>query len=204
VTGWILLALLAHDPITTKITWDVEVSRIVNRRCISCHSAGSSVDLSNYQLARPWAKAIRNQVLERRMPPWGAIKGFGDFRNDPSLTALEREIITLWVEGGAPEGDPAFLPKSVQPTTESAGRFHWSSTPPTLREPKTLTAIRAYGPTEVSAFLPDGEVQHLLWIRDRQVNWKQLYIFREPIALPAGTKLQVTGAHVEISEKLLP
>jgi len=79
---WILLALLAHDPITTKITWDAEISRIVNRRCISCHAAGSSVDLSTYELARPWAKAIRNQVLQRSMPPWGAVKGFGEFRRD--------------------------------------------------------------------------------------------------------------------------
>ena len=100
---WILLALLAHDPITTKITWDAEISRIVNRRCFSCHAAGSSVDLSSYEQARPWAKAIRNQVLERRMPPWSPIKGFGNFRNDPSLTPLEMEMITQWAEGGAPE-----------------------------------------------------------------------------------------------------
>jgi hypothetical protein len=42
-------------------------------------------------------------------------------------------------------------------------------------------------------------VEHLLWIREKQANWKQPYIFREPIELPAGTRLQVTGAPVEIS-----
>ena len=45
------------------------------------------------------------------MPPWGAIKGFGDFRNDPSLTQDEMNRIAEWVEGGAPEGDPQYLPK---------------------------------------------------------------------------------------------
>lgn len=196
---WLLLALLAHDPITTKITWDAEISRIMNRRCLSCHQAGSGVDLSNYEQARPWAKAIRNQVLQRRMPPWGAVKGFGEFRNDPSLTSLEIEMITQWVEGGAPEGDPAFLPK--QTTREAAAKvqFRWSPMPPVMPKLMRLTAVRASGPTELSAVLPDGTVEHLLWIREKQVNWKQPYVFREPVDLPAGTKFQVTGAPVEIS-----
>lgn len=196
---WLLLALLAHDPITTKITWDAEISRIMNRRCLSCHQAGSGVDLSNYDQARPWAKAIRNQVLQRRMPPWGAVKGFGDFRNDPSLTPLEIEMITQWVEGGAPEGDPAFLPKPASPEAAAKFQFRWSPMPRVMPHTKRLTAVRASGPTELSAVLPDGSVEHLLWIREKQANWKQPYIFREPIELPAGTRLQVTGAPVEIS-----
>jgi hypothetical protein len=196
---WLLLALFAHDPITTKITWDAEISRIVNRRCLSCHQTGSQVDLSHYEQARPWAKAIRNQVLQRRMPPWGAVKGFGEFRNDPSLTPLEIEMITQWVEGGAPEGDPAFLPKPTTPEAAAKLQFRWSPMPRMIHRPKTLTAVRASGPTEVSAVLPDGAVEHLLWIREKQANWKQPYIFREPVDLPAGTKLQATGAPVEIS-----
>jgi hypothetical protein len=201
---WLLLALLSHDPITTKITWDAEISRIVNRRCLSCHKAGSGVDLSNYERARPWAKAIRNQVLQRRMPPWGAVKGFGEFRNDPSLTPLEIEMITQWVEGGAPEGDPAFLPK--QTTLEAAAKlqFRWSPMPPAMPKAKRLTAVRASGPTELSAVRPDGSVEHLLWIRDKHANWKQAYVFREPIDLPAGTRLQATGATVEISVAARP
>jgi hypothetical protein len=196
---WILLAFLAHDPITTKITWDVEISRIINRRCISCHAAGSSVDLSSYEKARPWAKAIRNQVLDRRMPPWSAIKGFGDFRNDPSLTPLELEMLNQWVEGGAPEGNAAFLPKPVSVQLPPHPQFHWLPMPHSIQHAQTIAAIRASGPTEVSAFLPDGEIQHLLWICDKRANWKQAYIFREPVALPAGTKIQVTGAPVQVS-----
>lgn len=196
---WILLAFLAHDPITTKITWDAEISRIVNRRCISCHATGTSVDLSNYQQARPWAKAIRNQVLQRRMPPWGAVKGFGEFRNDASLTPLEIEMLTQWVEGGAPEGDPAFLPKPAKPEVAAKLQLRWAPMPRLLQQPQKLAAVRASGPTEVSAILPNGEVEHLLWIRDKQANWKQPYVFSEPVNLPAGTKLQVTGAPVEIS-----
>jgi hypothetical protein len=195
---WILLALLAHDPVTTKIMWTVEISRIVNRRCISCHGAGASVDLSSYESARPWAVSIRNQVLQRTMPPWGAVKGFGEFRHDPSLTALEIEMITQWVEGGAPDGDPKMLPVYLPKTVTETAHFRWMPAPVALQKSQTIAAIRAAGQTEASAILPDGTARHLLWIRDRQPNYKQVYAFREPIILPAGTKFSVTGARVEL------
>src|SRR5258708_35078975 len=64
-----------------------------------------------YAEVRPWVTAIKEEALERRMPPWGAVKGFGDFRDDQGLTQEELHLISDWVEGGAPEGDPALLPK---------------------------------------------------------------------------------------------
>src|ERR1051325_6403616 len=90
-----------HDPITTKVTWSREVSRIVYARCLACHPA-----FEHYEQARPWAKAIEEEVLNRRMPPWNAVKGFGRFQNDQGLTQQELTVISDWVEGGAPEGDP--------------------------------------------------------------------------------------------------
>src|ERR671912_833704 len=104
--------LQAHDPISTKLTWTQEISRIVYRRCVNCHSVGGNapMPLVTYADVRPWAKAIKDEVLHRRMPPWGAVKGFGDFRDDASLTQEEIMRIAEWVEGGAPEGDPIYLP----------------------------------------------------------------------------------------------
>src|SRR6476660_5486472 len=34
------LILRAHDPISTKLTWTQEVSRIVYKRCAGCHREG--------------------------------------------------------------------------------------------------------------------------------------------------------------------
>src|SRR5450432_994058 len=110
LSAFLCVPILAHDPITTKITWTQEISRIVQNRCLRCHGPATNIPLSTYAESRPWAKAIRDQVLTRRMPPWGAIHGAGQFRNDPSLTAPEIERIVQWVEGGAPEGDPIYLP----------------------------------------------------------------------------------------------
>src|ERR1041385_412924 len=106
-----IVAAQAHDIITTKITWSREISRLVYKRCSSCHrEGGSSFSLMTYAEARPWAKAIKEEVLERRMPPWNAVKGFGEFKNDRGLTQEELELISDWVEGGAPEGNPKHLP----------------------------------------------------------------------------------------------
>ena len=100
----------AHDVFSTKITYSREISRLIYKRCASCHGeGGSSFSLTTFEEARPWAKAIKEEVLERRMPPFGAVKGFGDLRDDRALTQEEIHLIADWVEGGSPEGDPALL-----------------------------------------------------------------------------------------------
>src|SRR5271165_4118628 len=101
----------AHDIITTKITFTKEISRLIYKRCATCHhEGGQAFSLLTYDQARPWAKAIKEEALERRMPPWEAIKGFGEFRDDRGLTEEELETISAWVEGGAPEGEAKYLP----------------------------------------------------------------------------------------------
>jgi hypothetical protein len=67
-----------------------------------------------YEEARPWAKAIKEKVLLKQMPPWFADQKFGTFTNDPSLSAKEVETITRWVDAGAPRGDAKDLPKPPQ------------------------------------------------------------------------------------------
>src|SRR5215472_14006193 len=116
-----------HDVITTKVTFDREIIRLFNSHCISCHrEGGTAFSLETYKAARPWAKAIGEEVLERRMPPWGAVKGFGDFRSDQGLTAEQLELIVDWEEGGAPEGEEKDLPDKPKiaqfPGTETQGK----------------------------------------------------------------------------------
>ena len=157
-----------------------------------------------YEEARPWAKAMREEVLERRMPPWGAVEGVGAFRENPSLTALEIEYIVSWVEGGAPEGDAVYLP--AKPEFAPAGRAKTEVTGPrlilesaarlTLRDTVTAVAITprelANGASlEVTAYKPDGSVEHLIWLRNYREEWTRTYWFRDPIRLPAGTRIAV-------------
>lgn len=60
--------------------------------------------LTTYEEVRPWARAIKEQVLTRRMPRWHAARGFGAFRNDPTPTPIELAMIVAWVDGGLPRG----------------------------------------------------------------------------------------------------
>ena len=107
-----MFVTLAHERITTKITFSKEIVRIFEKNCMSCHSAGSfaPMALTTYAEVRPWAKAIKEEVLERRMPPWNAVAGYGEFSNDASLSSRDLDLITAWVDGGAPKGDDKDLP----------------------------------------------------------------------------------------------
>jgi hypothetical protein len=106
-----LARVSAHEPITTKVRFNKEVVRILQRSCLACHRPGGvAMSLATYEEARPWAKAIKEEVLNKRMPPWHAVKGFGDFRNAPPLVQREIDLLVNWVEGGAPKGEDADLP----------------------------------------------------------------------------------------------
>ena len=72
--------------------------------------------LTSYAEVRPWARAIREAVLARQMPPWHAAgETAHNFRNDRSLNETDIRTIANWVKDGAPEGKPlrtAFHPNS--------------------------------------------------------------------------------------------
>ncbi len=185
--------LMAHDPITTNLTFTQEISRILYKHCASCHrEGGTSMPLVTYDDARPWAKAIRDEILERRMPPWDAVKGVGDFRDDQSLSQPEIDMLVGWVEGGAPEGDPIYLPAlphfDPEPAVAASKEIELRDSM-TLSHSMTLAGIRPNGALEVMACLPDGEVEHLIWVKNYHAQWKRTYWFRTPVELPKGTKL---------------
>src|SRR5438093_12071867 len=100
-----------HDIITTPVTWNREMSRIFYSRCVACHrEGGMAFSMTEYRETFPWRTAIKEEILERRMPPWGAVKGFGDFRNDQALTPEQLELLTSWSQGGSREREAQDLP----------------------------------------------------------------------------------------------
>lgn len=98
------LALFAAIPL-----FYTDVLPILERRCVSCHRPGEAAPmaLTTYEQARPYARAIRDAVLRRTMPPWFAEAPAGHFANDPRLTAGEIDTISRWAAGGARAGAPA-------------------------------------------------------------------------------------------------
>ena len=108
----------AHSQVTFNkaVTFNKEVLPIMRKRCQGCHLPGEVAPMSflTYQDVRPWAKAIREAVLSRKIPPWFADPHFyGKFANDRSLAKGEIETLVSWVDGGAREGDPKDAPPAV-------------------------------------------------------------------------------------------
>jgi hypothetical protein len=345
VTGSQLLRpepIYSHGRITTNVVFQREIAQIFQKKCFQCHTEGNvSMSLTTYKDARPWAVAIKEEILERRMPPWSAVNGYGHFANDVSLTAREVSLILSWADGGAPSGvlmaeesvAPVFVPpltgwdqgepdaviavardeKVTGEGTDRTARFEvatglgaprwlralqlnfadrrivryaavyearsgqwlgtWTPTHPVIAMPEdvgiqlpangkliveigyrgtfesasgaadvglyflerrpvrvasalTITAppatiasgekgqrVRAEfmlknavtasalwpslgeGATsvEVTAMRPDGVPEPLLWLNQYRSDWPSSYVFREPVALPAGTRLTVTA-----------
>jgi hypothetical protein len=199
-----LTVVQAHDIITTKITFSKEISRLIYKRCATCHrEGGSAFSLMTYDEARPWAKAIKEEALERRMPPWEAVKGFGEFRDDRGLTQEELELISAWVEGGAPEGEPKYLPPAPKLTSWEDPAAPKGSSELVLADGaklgtnSQLVAIRAKNlkpgvTVQIVAVRPDSSVEPLLWIYQYKPEFHRTYYYVAPIGLPAGTKIEMS------------
>jgi hypothetical protein len=197
-------AASAHDVITTKITWSKEMSRLVYKRCAMCHrEGGSAFSLMTYDEARPWAKAIKEEALQRRMPPWEAVKGFGEFKDDRGLTEEELETISDWVEGGAPEGNPKWNPDAPKPEKwldEAAPKNASAMTVGSgtkLDAPARVLAVRPMelkkgASVQVIAARPDGTVEPLLWIYNYNPDYQRTYYYKKSLNLPAGTEVQMS------------
>jgi hypothetical protein len=149
-------------------------------------------------------------VLSRRMPPWGAVKGFGNFRNDQALTAEQIELIIDWVQDDTPKGNnPRMLPPP--PKFVAAPLV---STPPdairvadtlTLKSPLVLDGLlpeHAVDGTQIVAVRPDGTVEPLLWMYGYDDKYRHSFLLRKPLALGAGTIIR--GVKPPASVLLLP
>ncbi len=94
------------------VTYANQISRVFQAHCLECHREDQVAPfaLTSYDEVVGWAEMIREVVEEGRMPPWHADPRHGEFVNDPSLTAEEKDLIYKWVENGCPLGDESQLP----------------------------------------------------------------------------------------------
>jgi hypothetical protein len=202
----------AHN-VGNAITWNREISRIIYQRCASCHNeGGNAFSLMKYQEVQPRAVAIKEAVLSRRMPPWGAVKGFGDFRNDQGLSQAELELITDWVDSDTPKGNnPNALPKEPKFERPSAVKIPKNAIPVSgdLTLTRTLTLdgllpqkVPAGTSMRIIASMPSGETQPLLWLYEYKDTYQHAFLFRKSLDLPAGTVIH--GVPPEAAIVLIP
>jgi len=141
-----------HPRITTTLLWKKDIAPILQRRCFSCHSPNNvSMSFASFTEARPWAAAIREEILTRHMPPWSAVAGYGRFQNDPSLTQGEWDLLVAWVDGGAPSGQT--LDEEGQPPVFVSTSASWEhGTPDVVVQPASAHAVSAGAADSVQRF----------------------------------------------------
>ena len=90
---------------SNTVTFNKDVLPILQKNCQGCHRPGELAPMSllTYTDARPWAKAMKQAVLTKKMPPWFAEKGH--FANDRTLSQDQIDTLVAWADNGAPEGD---------------------------------------------------------------------------------------------------
>jgi|CZKS01.1.fsa_nt_gi hypothetical protein len=102
--------------VSSTPTYYKDIAPLMQNRCQECHRSGEVAPMSfmSYDQVRPWAKAIKNAVLTKKMPPWFADPHFGKFSNDRSLSQHEIDTLIAWIDGGAKEGDKKDAPQPRQ------------------------------------------------------------------------------------------
>ena len=149
-------------------TFTRDVLPILQRSCQNCHRPGTGAPMSllTWEQARPWARAIKDRVATRQMPPWHLDRSIGKFAPDPSLSDAEIAVIAAWVDNGAPRGNPADAP----PPLALDDLEQW-----TYGEPDVIVSM-AKGfdiPAEGPDFYP-SEVVDPGFTEDRYVRWVQM------------------------------
>jgi len=106
------LGVSASGPTAARVTFTRDVAPILYNRCVECHRAGevAPMALITYNETRPWAKSIKQKVVDRSMPPWLASPENTHFKNNRRLSQKEIDTITAWVDAGAPKGSDEDLP----------------------------------------------------------------------------------------------
>jgi len=191
----------AHNIGVTPVTWNREISRLVYDKCASCHRpGGTAFSMMTYLDVQPKLVEIKSAVLNRRMPPWGAIKGFGEFKNDQALTQEQIELIVDWIQNDAPRGNnrralPAEPSFQAAPPASPSAPVKAISGATTLEHPLVLDGllpekIASNQSIRITAALPSGAVEPLIWLHQSDDRYKHPFLFRKPLRLPAGTVIQ--------------
>ena len=155
---------------TPAPTFAKDVAPIFYKSCVNCPRPGQIAPMSliAYDTARPWAASIKNRVANREMPPWHIDRtvGIKEYKDDPSLSDAEISTIVRWVDGGAPAGNLAELPKA--PTFPSDDQ--WSIGTPDLIVSAPAYNVKANMADWFGSFYVDSGLKEDRWIKAIEVK----------------------------------
>src|ERR1700676_4253593 len=96
----ISLMMAASTSSSNEPTFNKDVLPILQANCQTCHRSGEAAPMSllTYQATRPWAKAIKTAVSEKKMPPWFADPSVGKFSNERGLSQKDIGTLVAWAD----------------------------------------------------------------------------------------------------------
>jgi hypothetical protein len=163
---------IGHLPSAIKTpTFAKDVAPIFQAKCQTCHHQGTSapMSLTTFEEVRPWAKSIQQRVANRDMPPWHLDKtvGIKHYKNDRSLSDDDISTVLRWVDAGAPQGNPADMPKPLVFAPDS----NWFIGEPDLKvtTPNDFT-MYASGPDWWIDQFADVTIDEDRWIKAMEIK----------------------------------
>ena len=116
------------------VTFAKDIAPIFQRSCQQCHQPDSigPMSLVTFADARPWARSIKQKVLQGEMPPYRYDRNVGiqQLKDDLRLSEKEIQTIAKWVDGGAPQGNPADMPPPITFANPNVWAFEKEMGPP--------------------------------------------------------------------------
>jgi hypothetical protein len=146
---------------TSIKTFNKDVLPVLEQNCQVCHRQGGIAPMSfqTYESTRPYAKAIKTAVINKKMPPWFADPHYGEFRNAPKLTEADIKTLAEWADGGAKEGNAA--DKSSQAPQFKEG---WRIDPDVIVSMPQPYRVAANGVGEVREFFVPNPFKEDTWV----------------------------------------
>jgi hypothetical protein len=178
---------MAAPPTATPVTFAKDVLPVLQKNCQVCHRPGEVAPMSllTYKEARPWAKAMKDAVLQKKMPPWTADPRYGHFSNERRLTDAEINTLVSWADSGAPEGNAKDAPTPLQ--------FHegWNIRPDVIVEMPYDVPVQATGTIDYTTVVVKADFKEDMWVRAAEVrpgNRQVVHHLRIYIRPPGSTQ----------------
>lgn len=115
ITRFLLIAVLsiAVNKLSSQTpTWADQIAPILYNNCTSCHHFGGLAPnpLVTYSDAYNNRYLMKSYIETGYMPPWPPDAGYKHLAFERVISASDKNKISQWVLGGAPEGNPANAP----------------------------------------------------------------------------------------------
>jgi hypothetical protein len=106
ITLLISIALISKG-LSAQVTWSGQVASIIYGNCSNCHNVNgiAPMELMSYQDAFDNANDIKDNVVDKKMPPWPPDPAYSHLAHERILTQQQIDDISDWVYNGMPRGD---------------------------------------------------------------------------------------------------